>query len=326
MLADLPYAQFPVLNCGVDWLTCVSKRQGVSNELEDFGYQLLRKEEAAEGRISAAKRLGYVGLKSGHIFLGKRPADVMIQVSGQLCTPLAENLIRLSTSVSRIDLQVTIWTEGEQVNLSQWTRDRMAHRRLISGEHGALDLISNWPAGGTLMINRRVTEEHGRLYDKTVESNLGPPRLVWRYEVETKGTRARQLAMRLVRDGVHPHIVNTLVHAWYTKRGVQPAFEPTCYEYASQPIIETPSRDVLSWMRLSLSKTISKAIAKHGERTVLEALGLSHLLERGSVNGATRTVHPTMAYDISLPATRSDMPERILLLQPDRPERPRDIH
>jgi len=290
MLAAQPYAEFPIISCGVDYLTATSKRRGVQNGLEDFGKSLLRKAEAARGQIRAASRLGYAGFRTDTIFLGTRPGDCMLQVSGPQCTPLAEETIRLATNVSRIDLQVTVWTEGESANLAQWTYRKLCDRPRRGPQEGRLQLISGWPDGDTLSINRRVSESFGRLYDKTAEASLGPPRLVWRYEVEWKGKAARYLATRLGEYGVHPPLVNKLVHDWYTKKGVQPAFASTTHEYAFQPTVEDPSRDVLTWMRESLSKTITKATAKYGQRVVLEALGLAHLIEGDPNNGGPSTL------------------------------------
>jgi len=287
MQAEEPYDVFPVINCGIDWLTCTSKRRGVSNALEDFGLRLMEEQIAGSGRMLPARRLGYVGRQLGSVFLGVRPADVMIQISGPLCTPLAAQAIALSTNVSRIDLQVTVWTEGEAADLARWTRDAIARRRKVSGERGALDLTCGWPSGDTLNINRRVSENYGRLYDKTVEASLGPARLVWRYEVEWKGTAARSLAGRLQQCGIDPPHVSKLVHAWYTKKGVQPAFDCASHEYASQPTLDAPKRDVLTWMRQSLSKTIAKSIAANGESVTLDALGLSNYTRRDPTNGSS---------------------------------------
>lgn len=276
------YAEFPIICCGLDWLTCTSKWRGVGCPLEDYGKWLLTQECAADGQISAARRLGYVGHRTGSAFLGRRPDGVMVQISGPRCAPLADEAIRLSDNVSRIDLQVTVWTEGELPNLANWTYRRMTENRPKGPAAGALTLITNWPDGGTLGINRRCSEAYGRLYDKSEEAHLGEPRTVWRYELELKGTKARRLAKQLREHGTHPTHVNKLVHAFYTSKGVRPAFSPATSRCDYGPSIATPTRDVLTWFRKSLSKTISAAIHAHGRDVVLDALGLSNQTAGGS--------------------------------------------
>lgn len=274
MEAHPAYAVFPIINCGVDWLTCTEKCKGVSSRLWDLGVQVLNEERAGMGQIMPARRLGFVGQKTEGVFLGTRPGDVMLQLSGPRCTPLAQEAITRSTNVSRIDFQVTVWTEGEQVDLAGWSYKRLLERPRNGPQVGGLTLITSWPAGDTLSINRRASERFGRLYDKAAESSLGERRLLWRYELELKGKEARRQAVRLGECGVHPSHVNKLVHDFYTEKGLRPAFPLVNCLSDFGPSIATPTRDVLTWFRTSLSKTVTKAIAKHGREVVLDALGL----------------------------------------------------
>lgn len=268
------YAVFPIINSGVDWLTCTEKCKGVSSRLWDLGIQVLNEERAGSGQILPARRLGFVGHKTKGVFLGQRPGDVMLQLSGPRCTPLAQEAIMRSTNVSRIDLQVTIWTEGEQVDLAGWSYKKLLSLPRNGPQVGGLTLITSWPCGDTLGINRRASDRYGRLYDKAAESGLGERRLLWRYELELKGKEARRQAARLGEYGVHPSHVNKLVHDFYTEKGLLPAFPKATLQHAFGPSIDAPTRDVLTWFRVSLSKTVSKAIDKHGREVVLEALGL----------------------------------------------------
>lgn len=275
------YAVFPVVNCGIDWLTCTSKRVGVSNALEDFGVQVMQ-EQIRRGRaITAAKVLGFKGHRVEHVFLGSRTDDVMLQLGGTSCSPLAREAITLSSNVSRIDLQVTVFSEGEQCNLAKWTHDQLVRVSDVNGAVRNFSLISSWPSGDTLSINRRCSDSFGRLYDKTAESGLGPPRLLWRYEVELKGRAARLQAAQLAKYGARPTHVSRRVHEWYTMKGVQPAFARVEHEDALQPLIDPPTRSVLDWFKQSLSITVAKAIRQHGRAPVLDALGLTQLIDGG---------------------------------------------
>lgn len=309
----VPYSLFPVVSCGVDWLTVTSKRRGVSNALEDFGYRLVHEENAADGRASAAIRLGFTGHRTDTMFIGRNGTHVMWQCSGSACTPLTAEAITVGERVSRIDLQVTVFCEGEQPHLARWTRNQLVTRPEFSDGRRKLRYLEGHPDGETLEVGRRVSDAFGRLYDKTAEASLGLPRLVWRYELEAKGERARRLVSTLAECGVRPTLVSRLVHDYYTRTGVEPAFSPPSDEIAFQPTIATPSRDVLTWMRSSLSITIAKAINRHGREVVLQALGLSDLIRRDAHNGELQPVSTTVPSDIALHPTRSAVPERILL-------------
>lgn len=281
MEAQAPYSVFPILNCGPDWLTVTSKRRGVSNDLQDWAYAHLEKQNATDGQVSVAKRLGYVGHSTLGLFAGCNNTHVMVQLSGPRCAPLAPQAIRFSSNVSRLDLQVTVWTEGEQPHLGAWTYKAMVSAQPVCGRPRRLGLIVGHPDGETMTVGRRVSDSYGRLYDKTAEANLGAPRLLWRYEVEWKRKEARRVAMLLEEGQFRPTHACKLVHAWYTKRGVQPSFSPPDADNASQHAIAGPTRDVLAWFRSSVSVTIRRAMNDHGREVVLDALGLSNQIGGG---------------------------------------------
>lgn len=272
--AHPPYSLFPVVSCGPDWLTCTSKKTGVSNALEDWAMHKLYEEKACEGQVSQARRLGFSGWASPGLFVGQRPGDVMVQLTGARCSPLAMDAINLSSNVSRLDLQVTVWTEGEQPRLAEWTYKRLLERDAVTRLPFRMGLILGHPSGATLTLGQRVSTSYARLYDKTAEIGSGVPRLLWRYEVEWKGKPARRLAMRLSAQRCSPTLVCTLVHGWYTKRGVLPAFTSEGSMAAPGLSIDAPERCVLDWFRSSVSITIAKAINKHGRQVTLQALGL----------------------------------------------------
>lgn len=294
MVPHPPYSIFPIVNCGVDWLTVTSNYRGAGNPLEMWGSALLEQEKATAGQVTVAKRLGYAGLSASGLFLGRRPDGVMMQLSGPRCSPLATQAINLSTSVSRIDLQVTIWTEGEQPHLARWTRDRMLELPRAVGRQSRFVLTEGFPDGETLNVGRRASAFYARLYDKTAEVGSAVPRLLWRYEVELKQSIARQLAVQIAAQQCCPKHVCTLVHAYYTKKGVRPSFTPPSNEHAFQLDIAGASRDVLTWYRESLSKSIQTSILRFGQPAVLEALGLSKLIERGNDNGTARADEATL--------------------------------
>lgn len=313
MEAHPPYALFPIVSCGVDWLTCTSNIRGVSNDLEDWAYSEMTKRLAAAGAPTTAKRLGFEGHSINGLFVGRKRPYVMVQLSGPLSTPHAVEAISWSTNVSRVDLQVTVFSEGERPHLAQWTRARMLERPNVASRPGRLDIILGHPDGETLQVNRRCGDQFGRLYDKTAEAKLGEPLTLWRYEVEWKGKRARALGEALASGECNPTHVSSRVHDFWTKKGVQPAFACPTFETAFQPYISPKDRSVLDWFRESVSITVSKAIAKHGRGPTLDALGLAHLVQPEVTRNDGRSKLDTLASDNAFDATRSENPERLLL-------------
>lgn len=285
MSAHEPYSLFPIVSCGVDWLTATCKRRGVYNELETWGYDRMLKQMAGAGAATPAKVLGFTGHRVEHGFVGLSAEYAMVQLSGPWCSPLAPEAIALSTNVSRVDFQVTVWTEGEQPHLATWTYNKLLHAEKGIGRPHAFALTVGQPDGETLTINKRISDSFARLYDKTAESKLGVPRLLWRYEVEWKRKLAQRQATRLLEQRSGPQYICTQVGAWYRKKGVQPAFNYSTTMAAPEHYIDRPSWSVLNWYRDSLSKSIATSIREHGQAATIDALGLSHLLNRGPTNG-----------------------------------------
>jgi len=180
--------------------------------------------------------------------------------------------------VAEMYFETSTTSVDEAPRLAVWTYNLMARDRSQGVGRGTLRLTKGYPHGETLNVGARSSEAFGRLYDKSAEAKLGAPRLLLRYEVEWKGRRARYLATEFARCGLHPTGVSMLVHDFYTKRGVRPAFDEVTHENAFQPFIACPTRSVIDWMRQSLSVTIAKAIKHHGRQAVMEALGLSQPL------------------------------------------------
>lgn len=310
---DAPYGAFAVVSCGPDWLTCTSKKSGVSNALQDWAMAELYKEKACDGQISQARRLGYAGWSGSGLFVGERPKEVLVQLTGPRCSPLAMEAITLSSNVSRLDLQVTVWTEGEQPALAEWTYKKLKERAAVSYVPFEFSLIVNHPQGATLNLGRRISDHYGRLYDKTAQLGKVTPRLLWRYEVEWKRKAARRQAMQLLEQRCSPTHVCKQVHAWYTKKGVQPSFSTSGNPHAEEAYITTPTRDVLSWFRDSVSITIAKAINRHGRVPVLSALGLMDHTQGGTINAGTASAQPIVASDAAFDSTQPTVSERVLL-------------
>lgn len=279
--AHQPYSLFPILECGVDWLTCTAPCGRAGNRLYEFAAEQISKENAAGGAASAAIRLGFSGHRSKHVFVGRNPTHVMFQASGLRCSPLATEAITLATNVSRMDLQVTVWTEGEQPHLGLWTYRRLCERGEAARHNSRLTMIQGQPDGETLYVGRRVSEWYGRLYDKTAELGLEQPRLIWRYELELKGKAALRQARKLVASGGHPSSASKPVHEWYTKKGVQPAFAEPSTATALEPWLEGPTKNVLSWFSDSVSKTYAKAVLQFGRTAVHAALGIPNDTDGG---------------------------------------------
>lgn len=274
MIDGFQVEAYPIVSCGLDWLTCTAKNTDSALAFERVADAELDRQRDTGLALLPTMRLGFNGYKAEHFFFGRREHDLMIQASGPGTNDMAIAAVPFASNVSRLDLQVTIWTEGEALDLA---RDGWQHLRSLPNGPGrprSFSLIIGHPSGQTLYVNSRASDNFGRLYDKGVESKLGPAGLVWRYEVELKRDLARHAALEFVRGQQPQAFVSNQVHQWMTLRGVRPRFSPVGSSSYRGAILQDRNRDILFWFKQSVSKSIQKAIKTHGLTNVIESLGL----------------------------------------------------
>lgn len=202
----------------------------------------------------------------------------MLVLSGPESTPLALDAIPYASNVSRIDLQTTVFTEGEEVCLSRDEWNRLKATRDGAGPSYEMNLRVRHPDGETLYLNSPRGDSLGRLYDKGSESRCAAPGLVWRYEVQWRRKLARQVARVVDQAESLQACASSLVHAWYTRKGVEPRYQPILSDLAGQWIPPRAKPDVLVWFEKYLSVTLRNAIARHGLPAVVAALKLDQLV------------------------------------------------
>lgn len=277
-----------IISSGPDWITATAKLGTPSLAFEELADQELQKKRDAGGAIHQASRFGYQGHSFDGFFFGRRAEDSCIIASGPDTPYRVIPIIEAASNVSRLDLQVSVWTHGEQPHLAMESYNRLVAHRRQAHRPGRLTLITSDPNGETLNVNSRSSDQYGRLYDKASEAKLGPPRTVWRYEVEFKRSAARAYA-----TGIHDAVsvadrTRHYVHSWFTKKGVKPTFNNVSNHGINEVRIDQSSHDVLRWFEESVSVTVARAIRSHGLKATIQALGLEALVttnQKGDAHG-----------------------------------------
>lgn len=315
MLRHPSTALYPVVCAGIDWLTCTAKNGSPALALERVA-----DEEVASNRRSGVSPtsqswLGFEGYKLEGLFFGRREHDVMLCLSGPLSNDLASPAIAASSNVSRMDLQVTIYTEGEERTLAQDTWTHLKSVPKGEGRPRSFSMIVGHPAGQTFYLNARSSDNFGRIYDKGVESKMGPAGLLWRYEVEFKRKVAKHESGNLPPQDQLCSYVTDRVHRWMTERNAQPPFTPSESYAAVGNRLLALDTDVLTWFRKSLRVTIANQVKKHGLAVVLESLGLLGEFQShgGKFDGDLAKTRTLVSSGTGLAVAQPDHPERLLV-------------
>lgn len=273
----IPYSHTCV-DAGVDWMTATARTGDSRRAFETVGEAILTNATAAAVEIKAAAVRDYVGWRVPGAFVGTRPDDSIIILSGAYAPAHWKNVAQAATNVSRLDLQASVWTHGEQPALSRWYYQRVRRLPPKRGRPRSFSLIQSHPHGDTLYVGKRQSDYYGRIYDWSAAHKQGVARTVWRFEVEYKRQAALAHTRRLLGVDDPRTASEQLVHTWYAQRGIVPSWTPLDSRYSSGVFIERPDRDLLVWFQESLSVTIRKAINRHGLAVVLESLQLSGIV------------------------------------------------
>jgi hypothetical protein len=269
---------YPIISVGVDWITATAHSiDGVISFL-DIACEVIKTAGDEGFNAESQVRQGFRGVSVPHFFYGRREGEAMIQAGTSLAHHLTGRVAAAAMNISRLDLQVTIDTSRDHLPLSVHAFKTLERLEKTIGRPRGYTLTTTRPAGDTLTLNKRVSDEFGRLYDKGVESKTAPAHSLYRYEVEFKRERAIQRAHQLVKGGLIETDIIGQVWDWWATRGVEPFYPRGGVTEASAWSVDGPERNTLSWFERSVSVTVARAVKRHGLKATIEALGLSSLV------------------------------------------------
>lgn len=273
-----PYSH-SLIDAGIDWITCTQVRGLEGRLFRDACEKLLDEQRAAGVEIVPATLRDYVGWRGSHLFAGARPQDRVCVMSADVAARHWATVAQPARNVSRLDVQASVWTHGEQPSLARSGYAKLKRAPPTRGRPRSFTLIRTHPYGETLNVGKRQSDAYGRVYDYSTAHKIGTAATVWRYEVEFKRTQARRHTTMLLADDDPRTLSAELVHRWFSTRSVPPTYEMTSCRLPNESAIVGLDRDALTWFEQSISKTVRKMIKRHGLPRVIFALGLSDLVE-----------------------------------------------
>lgn len=274
------------VDAGVDYITATASPEGARSAFRFLGDAILQTEREAGVDIKPASLRDYRGFRTPGLFVGDRRADSIIVLSGSRCPPHWQSVARVASNVSRLDLQASVWTHGEQPRLSRWYYQRAVRQSPSRGRPRSYSLIQSHPQGDTLYVGKRQSDYYGRVYDWASAHKQGEPRTIWRYEVELKRQVALAYTSTLLAAGDDRNATERIVHGWYSAKGIKPTWSIQDCAHPEQIALRSTERQTLAWFETSLRKTVATQIRRHGLTAVLDALGLSGVVIAKPKEGA----------------------------------------
>lgn len=275
-------SKYEIVSSGIDWITATQALTKRKQSFRDIGETLMRADAAEHFKLVPAKRFGFIGYQGDRYFYGTRGKEALLMVSGSRADMLFCDIVKEASNVSRLDVQVTVYTGSERPNLAKHGFAHIQRAQSARGRKSGVTLITKQPTGDSLFIGSRRSDAYARLYDKGVESKKAEAKTLWRYEVEFKRRLASRLATHLSSDPHTPTASARVVHEWYTRKGLEPFYEAVSLSQIALFRIDRSDRDILEWFRSTVSKSILRAANRYGLPAVLESLQLDASLHEAT--------------------------------------------
>ena len=273
------------IEAGSDWLTVLTENEIDAAALRSIAEHYLGLAELVRpwsmrkyhGRCGRDLRGVLGGVAYGED-LGSERVSALLQAWGQVSQRVGRSVMAYHhMRISRMDYAVTVLFDKELPPIKDWPIDedrgnRWRTTRIVPSDGG----------GGTLYVGNRGSDIFGRVYDKGKQLGTVPDRLYWRWEVEYKGSCAKQ-AFANYAEWSESSRASTLIArevcSWYREHGVPiPDLDKV---QIGRPVIRYATRvrcsqTTIKWLHQQVAPALHnlEGVGRLGD--ALDALGLAN--------------------------------------------------
>ena len=283
---------------GVDWITATGLGGKQTQQMAEFGVNLLRESHELGNEYKPWGMAGFHGFKCGPMQMGQRNHELIIRASSDWAARYWREIYELADNISRLDVQATIADDrvpSERIKMHYNQGRCFAARRRNAG---ALSMYSTNDGPSTIYFNKRISDRFGRIYDKAAESGHEYFRGCVRYEVELKGDVAKCMAHQLFIASNADALAGRHALQFFADRGLTVAQYLPPLSSASSGVQDfltsdrlNPRRSIsdrdrqLKWLSKSVRSTVQKLITSGRLTDVQEALGLLSSAQGNATHG-----------------------------------------
>lgn len=255
----MPQSTTTITSAGIDWLTISAPNDERGLTLRELGVQALIDQAAKGNRVHPFHRGIYYGGTCGGVGVGEHKDRTLLEITGGLADLWAPALLPLAEKISRIDVQVSVRQEpyDHMLALRAWAKSILRARQ--EGRQPDYDLYARRTKGSTLYIGEGASRFRARLYERWYKEQVPENENVWRYEVQARRERARQVGSLLPKGASALPWAKGYVHSHFARRGVEPIFDGGT-AVSLPPLVEGVSdrEKTLEWLAQSVRPALSR--------------------------------------------------------------------
>lgn len=263
-----------IVEAGVDWITATCKSSDNMSQFREIGVALLHVQSDRSQQVQPWRFEQFEGLKADGVAMGEGEGMAIIRLSGPCAYAHWRRVFELSTTCSRLDLQVTVSGIPDMpAKILRHHREALVH---VSDRKRppTIDIRISNRTGNTLYFNTRQSSRFGRVYDKFVESKLDHYVGCGRYETQLNGRAAGFAGRYLSQVGSVNARVESHVHAFFAARGLVLPWNLEATSLLSSPRQRSNASRRLAWLSAQVRGCLHTLIEEGYGEQALSALGL----------------------------------------------------
>ena len=264
----------PRLNAGIDWLTCTAVDPTRAAALLSYGGEIIDEEVAGGAREEHWHWRGFSGRSAGGARYGYSGSRALLQLSGPTARDHGTDAIRSADNISRIDLQATYWEVSREHDHAQDAYRAIASSGKRRGRPLGASLITTLTEGTTAYIGKRISDQFGRVYNRSDRDGSRRSDPEWRWEVELKRGFALTVARQVAAPDVPVELVPALVRRWFADRNISTPFRAGAIAMAlGSPRGSADDARRIQWLRQGVRPAVVALAAEHSWPEVMALLG-----------------------------------------------------
>lgn len=276
----MPHSTTVVRSVGVDTLTCSRPWLGGIDSFIDLAQWLQREEVKHGSKLMPFKRGSYRGAQSKHVGIAFKPERVLAELRGNVAHEFWPHFVERAEKVSRLDVEVSVrqvpYDHDMALRLYLGERKRAEQR----GRPSTFRMQGESDGGTTLYIGNGASRYQARLYERFYKTGEKDDANTWRYEVQCRRERAKQMADLALGTGDVRPFIQACVHQHFVRRGVEPIFHSTTnVDVAPLPETQTDREGSLRWLATSAAPALERHKGWGSYSDALRALGIPQSLD-----------------------------------------------
>lgn len=267
------------VEAGCDWLQVTYPEESLVAQPFRTIFAAQKRVEEANGMLPHFAQIhGYDGLSVGGVALlhNKRSHRWLFKTSSKLADDtfdaVSTSAIHADCTITRLDLQVTVWYTNYEGGLAEAIADRISEFERRRNKATPL-YMKGFGKGDTLYFGRPSSERRLRMYDKYQETGGDAQYLnAWRYEVQYRQSYARTALKRVMENPPAPESIAQIVQSEFMEHNINVVPDVRIVQRIESWRRDTDYDRRLKWLQYNVAPAVRDLALRYGWQPIFDIL------------------------------------------------------